>query len=240
MGIDKDSVNIVTIPGPDYLMTIDTTTGRLGRVLASNLSSSNLANTNLTQPAESRTYNGNSQSLTFNSGTTFAINYDNFALSSVDNMTSPNVLLGKTSSSDSVVRGITIADLRTALGIDTGSWTPTVTGVTNYNDFSLVLKGHYKRTLNYVQAWVTIGIDCVTTAETEVEFDLPVASDFGIASDIMGVASMLGATDSQRNNVVIMGNPTTNRARVLFLTNPTGGGSYTNNVLTVMIEYEVF
>lgn len=74
--------------------------------------------------------------------------------------------------------------------IASGTWTATLTAVTNVDGTPTLTKAHYTRIGNEVTYSIEVVIDATaTTTVTEVRFSLPIASNLAAAGDIIGALS---------------------------------------------------
>lgn len=144
-----------------------------------------------------------------------------------------------------VLEKASITQMKTALGVsltvDTISWVPSFTGVTNFSSATL-FKASAIRKGNYVDCDIIVGFDLTSgTTETEIEASLPVASNFTAAPTLSfecrGQMQCYGVSNATRKVGTVIGNPTTDRAVFNFECNSNTGVN--DNVFHIWFRYEV-
>jgi hypothetical protein len=98
-----------------------------------------------------------------------------------DPATSPKFI---THAADSSLAEISTPDLLSALGITEGSYTPTLTNVTNL-DASTAYQCWYFKVGSKVTFWGKVDVDPTASAATELGISLPVASGFANPQDLV-------------------------------------------------------
>ena len=95
----------------------------------------------------------------------------------------------ETTSTATVTGTIVVSDINTGFGaveLAAGVWTPTTNNIANFGSSS-ASEGQYLRVGNVVNGSVQVSVDPTLSAtSTELELDLPVASNFGATSDAAG------------------------------------------------------
>jgi hypothetical protein len=114
----------------------------------------------------------------------------------------------------------TLGQLNAAAG-SSGTYTPTVTGVSNYTS-SVPTIAHYTRVGDQVTVYGQLGITWPGVAFTEVYLSIPVASNFTITDDLSGVAS---SGSGVATNTRVTGNVAGDKASILFYASSAGNGS---------------
>lgn len=113
--------------------------------------------------------------------------------------------------------------------IDSGTYTPTLTPVTNVAA-STAYSCKYTKVGNMVTVSGKVGINATATGATELQMDLPIFSNLG-SNDLNGTA---GSDSNNLNAVRIKANPTANEAVFVF-----DAGALGNSVYGFVFMYEI-
>ena len=107
--------------------------------------------------------------------------------------------------------------------LSSGSYTPTITSVSNV-DATTAYTCYYTRIGSQVHVWGRVDIDPTAAANTftEIRISLPIASNLGVNTDLMGGAAV---SNSQRS-AFIAGDPTNDRAALVFESVVTGNTGF--------------
>ena len=102
-----------------------------------------------------------------------------------------------------------------AVELAAGVWTPTTNNIANL-DSSSASEGQYQRTGATVSGSIQLTVDpTLATTSTQLELDLPVASNFGATSDAAGSC---GGSDLVSEVAGIRADATSNELEVLWVT----------------------
>jgi hypothetical protein len=130
-------------------------------------------------------------------------------------------------------RNVTVDQNITAANLISGTYTPTLTNGTNVSS-STTQTAFYQRVGNIVN--FTVKINPVTTAagSSQIDFSLPIASNFGSSSDALGTASYAQAIGNS-SDISVSASIANDRIVVTF-TDDTGGGAVN---ITITGHYEI-
>tara|TARA_R110000868_G_scaffold250282_2_gene506754 strand:+ start:13584 stop:15725 length:2142 start_codon:yes stop_codon:yes gene_type:complete len=127
---------------------------------------------------------------------------------------------------------------RTDGNINSGRYTPTLTGVTNIAGVGTTQSSHYVRVGNTVTASVTVvGQTATAAASTTTRFavSLPIASNFTVDKDACGSGSILRVTSvASTASVVCLADVTNDRIDVYYLAQTTSAAD-----VYIVFQYEV-
>lgn len=115
-----------------------------------------------------------------------------------------------------------IATAVTALNLDSGSYTPTLTNVSNL-DSSVAFQCQYLRVGSVVTVSGKVDVDPTATGIAVLGISLPIASDFGSAEDCGGCA---GPSAVGGEAAAILADSTNNRAQFQFVAANTANHSF--------------
>src|SRR3990167_800036 len=123
------------------------------------------------------------------------------------------------SSGDMTVTGIVVAaTVNTGFGaveLAAGVWTPTTNNIANL-DGSSASEGQYLRVGSTVSGSVQLSVNPTLTAtSTQLELDLPVASNFGVTSDAAGSC---GGSDVESEVAEVRADATSDELEILWVT----------------------
>ncbi len=117
---------------------------------------------------------------------------------------------------------INFTSLNPTGNIASGTYTPTITSVTNLDSSARVGDAQYMRVGSVVTVSGRLTLDPTAAAATEVGISLPVASNFANVEECCGAAS---STAVQQAGAVVA-DPTNNRAALVYLANDTASRNW--------------
>ena len=129
------------------------------------------------------------------------------------------------------VSGIVVVSTTGLTDVTSGVWTPTSNNIANLTS-STAAEGQYIRVGSVVTGSIQLTVDPTLSATaTELELDLPVASDFGATSDASGAC---GGSDVVSEVAGIRADATSNEMEVLWVTT-----SLASHELDCAFSYEI-
>lgn len=125
---------------------------------------------------------------------------------------------------------VTMGQLGILLNIYDGTYTPSVTGVTNVAAITASVI-YYQRSLSKVRVFGRVAVDPTTTGTTTYRMSLPIASDFTVSYQLAGMTWRTGANDEYG---AVEGDATNNEATITYTATAT-----TNHFIHIFFEYVI-
>jgi hypothetical protein len=128
---------------------------------------------------------------------------------------------------------LTIAGDVSAANLTSGTYTPTLTNVTNVSTSSVGATSQYIRVGNTVFVYGDMTFTQTSTGDTIIGVSLPIASNFGTNTQALGTGTL--AVDSSGQSVSIISDSTNDRVQVQFSALTVG----TSNAIIYSFSYQV-
>jgi len=191
------------------------------------LLTSNGGTRKLTVDANNIDFNSSSSSAQYNFGqnrptaTEVLINGSNNNKLRIQNNETDVITLNSNGGVVTAVTG-TFSGNVTAANLASGTYTPTLTNGTNVSSSAINKDLFYIRTGNIVMFSVTIDVTPTAVGSTQVDFSLPIASNFSSITDAQATVSFYEGVGSVGTNFKVNSDSTNDRISVVYFTGTTG------------------